>query len=115
MKIMVANELERKIVKEFIEYLSDYDIDCLPELERYNLDSTDKEFLTNGFNDAHVEIGETHDMQISDENITGICVKCGASTNGLIDGESVNMEEYESITSDGSREDWLCLTCSEAE
>lgn len=121
MKIIVNNEAEMRLVKDFAGALSDGLLDAVEEddhkyatetsTEPY-LTSDEYRFINNGLQNVTVEI-DTKEWQLEAEGdiVTGNCVVCGAFTEGIIDGGDVGFEEYERLTNKEERDSWKCEAC----
>lgn len=113
MKIIVASEDEKKLIKIFIDELISSEI--LEELISDRISNSDIHFIENGYVEAKIEIGETNPLYIEEDNVIGICVKCGIKTNGSANGEDVSYEEWVEMNTKESKDNWMCLECFEVD
>lgn len=119
MKIIVNNKREQTMIERLIEYLDDHGIELM-ELEDNKMSIEDQEyryfqqheydFIRNGVMYADIEIDKsTHEMTVPHYQFTGICSVCFESTEGTIDGNDLDILEYERLMRSQSLECEDCM------
>lgn len=120
MRIIVNNKAEQTLVEEFLEALHeellgvirDHEMTSLTEGEDPWLSDDSYDFLANAIYNAKVDVSDIEKpMYIESWNIYGTCSTCGAHTEGTIDGEDIDLEEYQRMMSPDSISTWKCETC----
>jgi hypothetical protein len=120
MKILVANEQEKDLLRRFIKCL--HETDSFDDIENNDhIGDKEEDFLST---DEHKLIAENlfYGIVMVDESIdeltfeddtciTGTCKKCGVQTEGTSDGETISYSEYLDSISEERQKNWLCETC----
>lgn len=120
MKIIVNNTAELKLIQEFAELLcgggleavEKDDIECSADGNTPYFSNDEYLFLNNAFQNLTVETDAKETPLETDADIVvGTCVSCGKQTEGVLDAQDVDYEEYKRLTSKESIEDWKCMDC----
>jgi DNA-directed RNA polymerase subunit RPC12/RpoP len=119
MKIIVNNEDEAKLIRDFLVFA--HDMTATEAIEKLE-DPTDRALTSDqyfliqtGLFDADLVIevnkNEKHMTHEDTERITGVCIHCKAETTGLINDSDVTFSEYIRLKSDKAKETWHCEDC----
>jgi len=121
MKIIVSSEKEKELMERFIEQI--YDGDLLPTwfskdldeaIKHYGneaIDSTDADFITNGFREAALFVGPTIEFQQEDNILNGTCHKCNSYVEGTEDGDPISYDDYLEWQIKISENELECIKC----
>lgn len=120
MKIIVANEQEKALIKRFLKAMKELDgVDTIVELdtetasgdEQY-FEGDDRIFLEDAISYAVVEVDETvSDICVEHHHLTGTCSVCGTQTEGTEDGDDISYADYLEMTSPEAMKEWKCYEC----
>lgn len=120
MKIIVNNKREQAIMNRLIEYLDDYGIELMEqeddkfsakELEYRYLQAHEYDFIRNGIAYANIEVDSSiSEMTVPHYQFTGICHVCSTATEGTIDGNELDIIEYERLMNSQSLKCEGCMT-----
>lgn len=121
MKIVVANESEKKLLEKLIEEFHECDI--ADEIHKITFDcdplhcfTEDEATIINyAFDQCKVVIDEKEkDILLEeDDMITGTCKFCGVQTTGMSDDcyDAISYEDYLKLMSPEEQEKWTCYEC----
>jgi hypothetical protein len=120
MKIVVANEKEKELIMNFIKAMQDLDMfnemESLDHSEERIYLSTDQyRVISDNLHSVEIDKNEEEMTFDDDTCITGTCKKCGVTTEGTSNGDSITYVEYLRSRSEEQQSTWLCETCYLAE
>jgi len=121
LKIVVANQAEKELLKRFVKGMSDLsiydefhkiDVECLEE-KCYFPDCRELDILEGAFNDAMIEVDESESDIYLEENsiITGTCRFCKVGTTGMENDDDISYTDYLKMMSQEEQEKWACSEC----
>jgi hypothetical protein len=128
MKIVVANQAEKDLIKRLLNVMHEFDIlDYIHEQTTKEIDplkgsntnddfiiwSDEANILREELYLPFIEIDEKiRDIRVEGELITGTCKFCGIETMGIgEDAEDCTYEEYVKYQSEESQKKWRCTEC----
>jgi len=115
MRIIVNNKKEEELVERFLTLAHDYNlIDELEDIDKECCEQSmlegDTIFLESAICDALVMVEpDVPPICIDSDSVDGVCVTCGALTNGTFNGEEMSYEDYLDMKSSDSN--WQCEEC----
>jgi hypothetical protein len=120
MKILVANEQEKDLLRRFIKCLHETDSfddiennDHIGDIEEYFLSTDEHKLIAENLFYGIVMVDESIDeLTFEDDTcITGTCKKCGIQTEGTSNGDTVTYSEYLNSRSKERQNNWICESC----
>lgn len=117
MKIVVANESERKLVEYTCEYLSDSGIELLEQNDEFKntpdgLIDGSYEFLCQMFTNPKIIVDkDIYPTVLEDSICIGVCGVCGEPLEGTFDGNDVTYDEYLDYINKSMNGELYCERC----
>ncbi|PZM62593.1 hypothetical protein [Paenibacillus dendritiformis] len=119
MKIVVANESEARLMRDYLTTMHELGIIDLMEEEDGShpdeqvLNANDYRAIRDAVAGDQIKVvvdAEEDDICYEDNDfIVGTCIRCGTETQGLIDPETVTYERYLKMMD--NQKDWHCYEC----